>query len=101
MCLGQKAVLLDVVKRGGKNLILASEDIRKIVGDLKKTGFPKEIKVTISNDLSNIPLNQVNELVNSLIFGVLRVVALLMFFFVFVKVIELSWVVFFFFFYLC
>ena len=41
---GQKAVLLDVVKRGGKNLILASEEIRKIVGDLKKTGFPKDIK---------------------------------------------------------
>ena len=77
---GQKAVLLDVVKRGGKNLILASEEIRKIVGDLKKTGFPKDIKVTISNDLSNITLNQVNELVNSIIFGVLLVVAVLMFF---------------------
>ena len=77
---GQKAVLLDVVKRGGKNLILASEEIRKIVGDLKTTGFPTDIKVTISNDLSNITLNQVNELVNSIIFGVLLVVAVLMFF---------------------
>ena len=28
---GEKAVLLDVVKRGGKNLILASQDIRRIV----------------------------------------------------------------------
>ena len=32
---GEKAVLLDVVKRGGKNLIMASQDIKKIIGALK------------------------------------------------------------------
>ncbi len=77
---GQKAVLLNVIKRGGKNLIKASSEIRKIVTNLKKTGFPSDIKVTISNDSSNLTLNQVNELVNSIIFGILLVVTVLMFF---------------------
>ena len=33
---GEKAILLNVIKRGGKNLIKASSEIRKIVSDLKK-----------------------------------------------------------------
>ena len=77
---GEKAILLNVIKRGGKNLIKASSEIRKIVTNLKKTGFPSDIKVTISNDSSNLTLNQVNELVNSIIFGILLVVTVLMFF---------------------
>ena len=77
---GEKAVLLNVIKRGGKNLIKAASEIRKIVAKLKKTGFPSDIKVTISNDSSNLTLNQVNELVNSIIFGILLVVTVLMFF---------------------
>ncbi len=77
---GEKAILLNVIKRGGKNLIKASSEIRKIMTNLKKTGFPSDIKVTISNDLSNVTLNQVNELVNSIIFGILLVVTVLMFF---------------------
>ena len=77
---GEKAILLNVIKRGGKNLIKASSEIRKIVTSLKKTGFPSDIKVTISNDSSNLTLNQVNELVNSIIFGILLVVTVLMFF---------------------
>ena len=77
---GEKAILLNVIKRGGKNLIKASSEIRKIVANLKKTGFPSDIKVKISNDLSNVTLNQVNELVNSIIFGILLVVTVLMFF---------------------
>ena len=77
---GEKAILLNVIKRGGKNLILASKKIKQIVKDLQKIGIPKDIKVTISNDLSNVTLNQVSELVNSIIFGILLVVTVLMFF---------------------
>ena len=77
---GEKAILLNVIKRGGKNLILASKKIKQIVKDLQNIGIPKDIKVTISNDLSNVTLNQVSELVNSIIFGILLVVTVLMFF---------------------
>jgi multidrug efflux pump subunit AcrB len=77
---GEKAVLLDVVKRGGKNLILASQDIRRIVEQSQEIGLPSDLEITISNDQSNITLNQVSELVNSIIFGILLVVTVLMFF---------------------
>ena len=77
---GEKAILLNVIKRGGKNLILASKEIKKIVNNRQKIGVPSDIKITVSNDLSNVTLNQVSELVNSIIFGILLVVTVLMFF---------------------
>lgn len=77
---GDKVVLLDVKKRGGKNLIQASQKIQALVDDIGKNLFPKNIKLTISNDQSAITLNQVSDLVNNIIFGVLLVVTVLMFF---------------------
>ena len=69
-----------MVKRGGKNLILASQDIRRIVEQSQEIGLPSDLEITISNDQSNLTLNQVSELVNSIIFGILLVVTVLMFF---------------------
>lgn len=77
---GEKAVLLDVIKRGGKNLILASQDIRKITEQPEAIGLPSDLEITVSNDQSDMTLNQVSELVNSIIFGILLVVTVLMFF---------------------
>ena len=77
---GEKAVLLDVIKRGGKNLILASQDIRKITEQPEAIGLPADLEITVSNDQSDMTLNQVSELVNSIIFGILLVVTVLMFF---------------------
>ena len=77
---GEKAVLLDVIKRGGKNLILASQDIRKITEQPEAIGLPADLEITVSNDQSDMTLNQVRELVNSIIFGILLVVTVLMFF---------------------
>ena len=77
---GKKAVLLDVIKRGGKNLIQASQDIRKITAKPQEIGLPLDLEITISNDQSDMTLNQVSELVNSIIFGIILVVTVLMFF---------------------
>ncbi|MEK9604245.1 MAG: efflux RND transporter permease subunit [Flavobacteriaceae bacterium] len=77
---GEKVVLLDVKKRGGKNLIQASQKIQSLIDDIGNNLFPKNIKLTISNDQSAITLNQVSDLVNNIIFGVLLVVTVLMFF---------------------
>ncbi|MBL6692847.1 MAG: efflux RND transporter permease subunit [Flavobacteriaceae bacterium] len=77
---GEKVVLLDVKKRGGKNLIQASKKIEALINDVSSNLFPKNIKLTISNDQSTITLNQVSDLVNNIIFGVLLVVTVLMFF---------------------
>jgi multidrug efflux pump subunit AcrB len=77
---GQSVVMLDVKKRGGKNLIQAAEAIREIVDDARTTIIPQDIAVTISNDTSAITINQVNDLINNILFGVLLVVTVLTFF---------------------
>ena len=77
---GEKVVLLDVKKRGGENLIQASQKIEALIEDIGKNLFPKDIKLSISNDQSTITLNQVSDLVNNIIFGILLVVTVLMFF---------------------
>ena len=77
---GQSVVMLDVKKRGGKNLIQAAEAIRKIVDNARSTIIPQDVEVTISNDTSTITINQVNDLINNILFGVLLVVTVLTFF---------------------
>ncbi|MDA0793400.1 MAG: efflux RND transporter permease subunit [Bacteroidetes bacterium] len=77
---GKKAVLLDVVKRGGKNLVQASMDIKELVAENETLGLPDDLEIVVSNDQSNMTLNQISELVNSIIFGVILVVTVLMFF---------------------
>ena len=77
---GQSVVMLDVKKRGGKNLIQAAEAIRKIVDNARSTIIPQDVEVIISNDTSTITINQVNDLINNILFGVLLVVTVLTFF---------------------
>lgn len=77
---GVSTVMLDVKKRGGKNLIQAASSIRQIVLEAQQNDFPEDLEVTISNDMSSLTLNQVNDLVNNILFGVLLVVTVLTFF---------------------
>ena len=77
---GEKVVLIHVKKRGGKNLIEASQKIQSMLDEIEKYTFPKGIQLSISNDQSAITLNQVSDLVNNIIFGILLVVTVLMFF---------------------
>ncbi|WP_445456012.1 efflux RND transporter permease subunit [Flavobacterium sp. HNIBRBA15423] len=77
---GKSVVMLDVKKRAGKNMIEATEKIRKIVKDAEENYFPKDLKLTLANDQSSRTLNQVDDLVNNIIFGIILVVGVLMFF---------------------
>lgn len=76
----ESAVVLDVKKRTGKNLILSVEKIRKIVDEVIENDFPSTIEVDISNDQSNTTKNIVSDLANNIIFGVILVITVLMFF---------------------
>jgi multidrug efflux pump subunit AcrB len=71
---------LDVKKRAGQNLIEASNQINAIVEEMKNQSFPENLSVTITSDQSEQTKNQVNELENSIIFGTILVVAVLLFF---------------------
>ncbi len=77
---GKTALVLDIKKRSGKNLIKTVEKIRAIVADVEKNDFPTTIEVDISNDQSNATKNLVSDLANNIIFGVLLVITVLMFF---------------------
>ena len=77
---GKKAIVLDIKKRSGKNLIKTVEKIRSVVSDVQTNDFPSTIEVDISNDQSNATKNLVSDLANNIVFGVLLVITVLMFF---------------------
>ncbi len=77
---GSPVVMLDIKKRSGKNTVEAADEIRRLVDEAKENYFPKDLQVTIANDSSSKTLNQVDDLVNNIIFGIILVVTVLMFF---------------------
>jgi len=77
---GDIVVMLDVKKRAGRNAITASAKIREIVEEERSSYFPKDLNISITNDSSTRTLNQVDDLVNNIIFGIILVVTVLMFF---------------------
>ena len=77
---GSSVVMLEVKKRAGKNMIQAADEIKVIVAKAQENFLPKDLEVVITNDSSSRTLNQVNDLVNNIIFGILLVVTVLMFF---------------------
>lgn len=73
-------VSLDVIKRGGENLISASDKIKMIVKEAKAKKLPEGLSVTLFNDQSTSTRDQVSNLQNSIISGVILVVLVLLFF---------------------
>ncbi|MCF6350707.1 MAG: efflux RND transporter permease subunit [Flavobacteriaceae bacterium] len=74
-------VMLDVKKRSGKNLIVASRKIDEFIKKAKKDKLlPKKLIISKTNDQTNKTISQVTDLENNIIFGVLLVVLILMFF---------------------
>lgn len=77
---GKEVVMLDVKKRAGKNMIEAADKIKLIIKDAQENVLPSDLKITVANDQSSRTLNQVDDLVNNIIFGIILVVGVLMFF---------------------
>lgn len=73
-------VTINVVKRSGENLLDAADRIKEIIDQAKVERFPTDLEVTITNDQSKQTRLQVSDLENSIIFGVILVVLVLMFF---------------------
>ena len=77
---GNNLVSLAVKKRSGKNLINAAETIRGIVSQTIENDYPIDLNVSITNDMSNRIVSQVDDLVNNILFGIFLVTTVLMFF---------------------
>ncbi len=74
-------VSLQVVKKGGENLLNATKQIDEILNEVKEQHiFPEALQITITNDQSDMVKAQLNSLENSMIMSMLFVVLVLFFF---------------------
>ena len=78
---GQTVVMLDIKKRGGENLLEASDTIQKILIAVKEQKLiPADVSISVTNDQSGKTREMVSNLENSIYFGILLVVGVLLFF---------------------
>ena len=74
-------VSLNVVKKTGQNLLVATDKIMALLAESKQTKIiPKNLNISITNDQSEQTRDQLSNLENSIIFGVILVVLTLLFF---------------------
>lgn len=73
-------VMIDVIKRSGENLLDAADKIFNILEEAQNTYLPKNVEVSVTNDQSVSTRDSVANLQNSIIFGVILVVLVLLFF---------------------
>lgn len=76
---GLPVISLDVIKRQGENLLDAADKIKVIVEEARAE-LPEELSISLFNDQSVNTRDQVNNLENSIISGVILVVLVLLFF---------------------
>ncbi|MEQ9467242.1 MAG: efflux RND transporter permease subunit [Ekhidna sp.] len=73
-------VMVDVIKRSGENLLIATEKINAILAKAQEEVFPADLIVTKTNDQSQQTRDMVDSLENNIISGVILVVMVLLFF---------------------
>lgn len=77
----QNVVTLQVVKKGGENLLMATKKIFEILDHAREAeAIPDNLNITITNDQSDMIKKQLSNLENSIIMGVIFVLLVLYFF---------------------
>jgi len=77
----QPVVTLHVIKKGGENLLSATDKIFDLLDRSKEDGnLPEGLNITITNDQSDLIRKQLDNLENSMIMGVILVVFVLFLF---------------------
>jgi len=77
----QSVVSVQVIKKGGQNLLAATDQIFEILDEAKSSGaLPSDVSVTLTNDQSEMIRNQLSNLENSMILGVIFVILVLFYF---------------------
>ena len=78
---GTSVVMLDVKKQAGQNLLIASDKINALIVSAKEDGtIPRSVSISLTNDQSYNTRDMVSNLENSIIFGIILVVGVLLFF---------------------
>lgn len=76
---GKDVITLDVIKKSGKNLIIAVDKINEILDDFR-SDIPKNLDIKTTGDQSTMTRNNVSNLFNTIVLGFLVVTLVLMFF---------------------
>jgi multidrug efflux pump len=76
----KNVITLNVIKKGGENLIAASDQIYEIIDELKETEFPDNLTIKVTGDQSDETRVTLHDLINTIIIGFILVVIILMFF---------------------
>jgi len=76
----KNVITLNVSKRSGENLILASDSIYSLIKHKQATVFPKGLNITVTGDQSDKTRSTLNDLINTIIIGFVLVTIILMFF---------------------
>ncbi|HMQ08358.1 MAG TPA: efflux RND transporter permease subunit [Saprospiraceae bacterium] len=76
---GLPVISLNIIKRKGENLIYAIDNMKAVIESNKKN-LPEDLSITYFNDQSINTQNQVDNLENSIISGVILVTLVLLFF---------------------
>lgn len=77
---GEKGVTLNVIKRGGENLIRTADDVHAILEEMQENELPAGLELDVIGDTSDRTQAELNNLVNTIIIGFLLVTVVLMFF---------------------
>jgi multidrug efflux pump len=77
---GENVITLNIIKKSGENLLDASDKIKVIMDNLKKTKFPSDLKVDVTGDQSKFTRSTLFDLNNTIIIGFILVTIVLMFF---------------------
>jgi multidrug efflux pump len=77
---GKPVITLNIIKRAGENLIETSDDVKKVVDEMQKSQFPKNLNVVLTGDQSKASRTSFNDLVNTIVIGFVLVLIILMFF---------------------
>ncbi len=78
---GQSVVSVQVVKKGGENLLTATKKIKDILADIEQENiFPDDLNITITNDQSEFVEKQLHSLENNMIMSMIFVIVVLFLF---------------------
>lgn len=73
-------ITLNIVKKSGQNLLIASDKIKEVISEYKEKKFPEDLVVSITGDQSHFTRTTLSDLNNTIIIGFILVTIILMFF---------------------
>jgi multidrug efflux pump len=76
----ENVLALNVIKKSGENLLVATDEIKEVLADLQETKLPSKLNITLTGEQAKFTSRTLNELNNTIIIGFILVTIILMFF---------------------